>query len=115
MLEDFKSEMFHTFSLEIDTMQIKRKQEEAKRAFAVFLPSCTKIHPVNECPLNVIGVYLVCEENHATNKCPSLSGLKDVYHGGVEGGLEKLCSINQRRPLGPWPYQQGMQGAHYPH
>jgi hypothetical protein len=30
MLEDFKSEMLHTFSLQMDTMQIKRKQEEAE-------------------------------------------------------------------------------------
>jgi len=29
MLEDFKSEMLHTLALKMDTMQIKRKQEEA--------------------------------------------------------------------------------------
>ena len=29
MLEDFKSEMLHTFSLQMDTMKIKRRQEEA--------------------------------------------------------------------------------------
>ena len=28
MLEDFKSEMLHSFTLQMDTMKIKRKQEE---------------------------------------------------------------------------------------
>jgi len=31
MLEDFKSEMLQTLALQIDTMKIKRKQEEAER------------------------------------------------------------------------------------
>jgi len=29
MLEDFKSEMFHTLSLKMDTMQIKMKQKDS--------------------------------------------------------------------------------------
>ena len=37
MLGDFKSEMLHTFTLQMDTMQIKRRQEEAERALAIFL------------------------------------------------------------------------------
>lgn len=113
MLEDFKSQILHTSSLEMDNMQIKRKQEEAEMALVNFFPRCTKRHPRNECPLNVIEVYSFCEENHATNKCPSLPCLKVVCQG-IEGGLEHLFFINQRRPQGPWPCQQGMQGAHYP-
>lgn len=85
MLEDFKREMLHTFSLQMDTMKIKRKQEEEERALAIFCPRCTKRHPRNECPLNVIEFCYVCEGNYATYKCPSLSGLKVVYQG-VEGG-----------------------------
>ena len=112
MLEEFKSDMMHTFAWKMDTMQVKRNQEEAERALAIFFPKCTRKHPRNECPLNVIEVFLVCEENHATDKCPSLPGLKVVYKGG-EIIPEKLCFINQRRPQGPWPYQQGMQGAPY--
>ena len=36
MLEDFKSEMLQTLSLLIDTMHIKRKQEEEEKEIAIF-------------------------------------------------------------------------------
>ena len=49
ILEDFKSDMLHTFSLKMDTMWVKRKQEEAERALAIFYPRCTRKHPRNEC------------------------------------------------------------------
>ena len=82
MIEDFKSDMLHTFSLKMDTMHVKRKQEEAERTLDIFFPRCTRKHPRNECPLNFIEVFLVCEENYAIEKCPSLPGLKVVYQGG---------------------------------
>jgi len=84
MLEDFKSEMLQTLAMQINTLHIKRKQGEAERALAIFFPRCTRRHPRNECPLNSIEVCLVYEENHVTDKCPSLPGLKAVYQG-VEG------------------------------
>lgn len=85
MLEDFKCEMLHRFSLKMDTIEIKRKQVEAKRALTILYPICTKRHPRNECPLNVTEVFLACEENHAIDKCPSFPGLKAIYQG-AEGG-----------------------------
>jgi len=42
MLEDFKIENFHTSSLQMDTMQIKRRQEEAERALAIFFCGCAR-------------------------------------------------------------------------
>ena len=56
MLEDLKSDMLHKFSLKMDTIQVKRRREEAKRALAIFFPRCTRKHPRNECPLNSIEV-----------------------------------------------------------
>jgi len=103
MLEDFKSEMLQTLALQMDTMNIKRQQEEAERALAIFCPICTRRHPRNECPLNSIAICSVYEENHSTAKCPSLPRLKVVYQG-VEGVTEQLFYINQRRPHGPRPY-----------
>jgi len=79
MLEDFNSEMLQTLALQMDTMHIKRKQEEAKRALAIFCPRCTRKHPRNECPLTSIEIFSVCEENHSIYKCPSLPGPKAVY------------------------------------
>jgi len=48
MLEDFKSEMLQTLSLQMETMHIKRKQEEVERALAIFCPISTRRHPRNE-------------------------------------------------------------------
>ena len=110
MLEDFKSEMLQTLAMHMDTLHIKRKQEEVERALDIFCPRCTRRHPRNECPLNSIEVCSVCEEDHPTSKCPSLPRLKGVYQG-VEGATEPLYFINQRRPHGPRPFQQGMQGT----
>jgi len=110
MLEDFKSEMLQALAMQMDTLHIKRKQEEAERTLAIFHPRCTKRHLRSKCPLNSIEVYLVCEEDHSMNQCPSLPRLKAVYQG-VKEAIEPLYFMNQRRPHGPIPYQQGMQGT----
>ena len=82
MLEDFKTDTMHTFALKMDTVKVKWKKKEAERALAIFCHRCTRKQPRNECPLNVIEVCLVYEENHATKKWPSLPGLKVVYQAG---------------------------------
>ena len=87
MLEDFKSEMLQALSIQMDTLHIKRKQEEAKRALAIFCPRSTRRHLRNECPLNSIEVCSICEENNSTDKCPSLPRLKAIYQG-AEGVTE---------------------------
>ena len=102
-MEDFKSEVRQIFSMQLDTLQIQRKQEEAKRALAIFCPKCTRKHHRNECPLHSIEVCFVCEEYHPTNKCPSLPGLKAAYQR-AKGAVESLYYMNQRRPHGPIPY-----------
>lgn len=81
MLEEFKNDFFDTFSLQMDTMEIKRKQEEAQRYLFIFYPKCTRRHTINECPLNFIGDCLVYEENHYIDKFPYIPRLKDVYQG----------------------------------
>ena len=45
MLEDFKSDMLHTFALQMEKMQVKMKQEEAERALGIFCPRCARKHP----------------------------------------------------------------------
>jgi len=68
MLEYLKSEMLQTLALQMDIMHIKRKQEEVERELAIFFPKCTRRHPRNQCPLNLIDIGSVCEENHSTYK-----------------------------------------------
>lgn len=81
MLEDFKSQMLQTLALQMDTMQIKRKKEEAERELAIFSRRCTRRHPRNECPLNLIEICSNCEENHSIDKFPFLPRLKAMYRG----------------------------------
>ena len=47
----------------------------------------------------------------SSNMLP-ISFLMEVVKG-EEGGSEQLFFINQRRPQGPRPYQQGMHRKHY--
>lgn len=77
--------------MQMDTLHIKRKQEEAERALAIFCPRCTRRHPRNECPLNSIEVCLVCKEDHSTNNFPSLPGLK-MYTKGLKEPLNHSIS-----------------------
>ena len=60
--------------------------------------------------IELIEIFSIFEENHSIKKYPSLPGLKVVYQG-AKGVAEQLFYINQRRPPGPRPYQQGMQGS----
>jgi len=66
-MEDFKSEMRQTIVMQMDTLWIEKKQEEAERALAIFCPRCTRKHPRNECPLHSVEVCFVYEEDHPTN------------------------------------------------
>jgi len=95
----------------MDTLQMKKKQEEAKRALAIFCPKCTKKHPMNECPLSNVKVCAICEDRHPTSKSPSFPGLKIAYQGAKKN-MEPLCFINQRRPGVPRPFQPGMPYTH---
>ena len=87
MLEDFKSEMLQNVSLQLDTMHIKREEEEAERTSAILCPRCTRRHLRNECPLNSIEIFSFYEENHSTDKFASIPRLKVVYQG-AEGATE---------------------------
>ena len=106
-MEDHKSEMRQTISMQLDTFQIQQKKEEAERDLAIFYPRCMRNHPKNECPLHSVEVCFFCEGTHHTNQCPTLLGFKSMYQG-TEATTEPLYFLNQRRPQGPRPYQQGM-------
>jgi hypothetical protein len=82
LLENFKTYILHTISSQLDTMQIKRKQEEEKDRLAIFCHQFRRKHPEKECPLNVIELYGIFIEDHTTNECPSLPGIKAMFKGG---------------------------------
>jgi hypothetical protein len=54
LLEKFKTDILHTISSQVDTMKIKRKQEEENVALAIFCHRCRRKHPEKECPLKLL-------------------------------------------------------------
>jgi hypothetical protein len=84
LLENFKIDILNTISSQLDTIKIKRKQEEENATLAIFCPRCRKRHPEKECPHNVIEICGLCIEYHHTNEFPSLPRLKSIFKGGGE-------------------------------
>jgi hypothetical protein len=54
ILEKFKTDILHTINSQLDTMKIKRKQEEENVALTIFCHQCRRKHSEKECPLNVV-------------------------------------------------------------
>jgi hypothetical protein len=52
LLEDLKTEMLISFSSQIDTLKIKKKQAEAEVALSIFCSKCREKYPLRECPLD---------------------------------------------------------------
>ena len=50
ILEKFKTDILNTISSQLDTMKIKRKQEEENVALAIFCHQCRRKHLEKECP-----------------------------------------------------------------
>lgn len=98
IIEDFKSYLLGTISSELDTLRIKKKQDDENVVLYLFCSKCRKEHPVRECPLINIQICAFCEEQHPTKECPSLLGLRVIYRG-EEGTIESTNFVGQRRPL----------------
>jgi hypothetical protein len=75
LLDNFKTDLLGTIGSQLDTLKIKRKQEEENPVLSIFCPKCRKRHPLRECPLDNVPVCAICNENHKTKDCPSLPGL----------------------------------------
>jgi hypothetical protein len=54
LLEKFKKYILNTISIQLDTMKIKKKQEEENATLAIFCTRCRKKHPEKECPINLL-------------------------------------------------------------
>jgi hypothetical protein len=51
LLENFKTDILGTLSLQLDTLQIKKKKEEQNATLSIFFPRCRKRHPFKRMPL----------------------------------------------------------------
>jgi hypothetical protein len=95
LLENFKTDILGTIGSQLDTLKIKRKQEEENPVLSIFCPKCRKRHPLRECPLDNVPVCAICTENHKTEDCPSLPGLQAIFKGGEAPGTPSA-------PKRPW-------------
>jgi hypothetical protein len=57
MLEDFKTDILSSLSLQLDTLQMKNKKEKTKQALNIFCPKCRTKNPWKECSLDQFKVY----------------------------------------------------------
>jgi hypothetical protein len=70
LLENFKTDLLGTLSLQLDTLQFKKKQEDEKTTLSIFCPKCREKHPLRECPLDNIKICAICVGEHPTEHCP---------------------------------------------
>ena len=103
-----KIDILHSLSMQMDTLQIKNKHEEANKELFLYCSTCMKKNNRNECPSDLINVCCICEENYLTNKCPYFLGFKATFRG-EELNVESLYFINQRRHGAPRPFQIGLK------
>ena len=54
LLEDFKIYILGTLTTQLDIMQAKQKQVEAKQNLVIFFPRCKKRHSHKECSLDMV-------------------------------------------------------------
>jgi len=85
LLENFKTYILNTISDQLDTLRIKRKQEEERAAMAIFYPKCKRKHMEREFPINVVEVCGInFPWNNSTEKCPTFPRFQAIYKGNME-------------------------------
>ena len=73
LLDNFKTYILSTIGSHLDTLNIKKKQEEENEAMSIFFPRCRRKHSSRECPLDNISVCGFCTEDHSlrnVHPCP---------------------------------------------
>lgn len=61
LLENFKIDILISLASQLDILNIKQKQVEAKKHLSIFCSKCREKHPLTECPLNRSEAYGICE------------------------------------------------------
>ena len=54
------------------------------------------MHPLRECPLNVVSICVLCVDNHSTEDCPSFPSLQVIFKQGNETFNAPLQSTQRR-------------------
>ena len=97
-MENMKIEIMNTVSKQINSLKFQQKLVEEQESLSIFCPKCRRKHPLRECPLDIkeTNKCVICADNHATDKCPSIPGLKAIFEGG-QPEAESLHAMEARR------------------
>jgi hypothetical protein len=68
LLENFKMDILSRIGSHLDTLNIKKKQEEENATMSIFFPRCRRKHSSKKCPLDNILVCGFYTEYHPTEK-----------------------------------------------
>jgi hypothetical protein len=69
----------------LDTLKIKKKQEEENATMIIYCQRCKRRHSSREFPLDNISVCGFCMEGHSTEKCPSFLDFYPSIGVGILG------------------------------
>jgi hypothetical protein len=92
--------MLSSFTSQIDTLQIKKKQDEAEATLSIFCSKCREKHPRMEFPLDKKPICSICDKDHETQQCPSLPRIKAALQPTDEEA-EVVYLLTQRRQWQP--------------
>jgi hypothetical protein len=79
LLEKFKTYILITIGSHLDTLNIKKKQEEENATMSIYFPRCRRKHSSWKCPLDDISICGFCTEDHSIDKFPSLPSFLAIY------------------------------------
>jgi hypothetical protein len=114
LLENFKIDILSTIGSQLDTLNIKKKQEEKNAAMTIYCPRCRRKHSSRECPLDNISVCGFFIEDHSTEKFPSFPGLLSIYRSGDPGESSYAPRRSwQTRNHPTYPYLQSQVPPYY--
>jgi len=60
LLEDFKTDILGTLTMQLDVLEAKQKQALTEQNLAIFCPRCQKKHSQRECPLDMVQTCAIC-------------------------------------------------------
>jgi len=97
-MDNMKIEIMNTVSKQIDSLKFQQKLVEEQESLSIFCPKCRRNHFLRECPLDIkeTNKCVICTENHATEKCPSIPGLQAILEGG-QPEVQSLHVMGARR------------------
>jgi hypothetical protein len=104
LLEKFKTNILRTIGSQLDTLKIKKKQEEENGAMSIYCPRCRRKHSSREFPLDNISVCGFYTKDHSTDKFPSFPSYYPSIGVEILGSL--LMHLGGHGSLGTNPHTQ---------